>query len=272
MFKNYFKVAVRSLFKNKFYSLLNISGLAIGVAACLMITLFVLDEVSYDKYYEKADRIYRMKANGALNGNTFDIAVVGPSVGESMLADLPQIENYGRFRQNGSPFIRQGDNVFKEEKFVWADNSILDIFDFEMVEGDRETALVEPRSLVMSQSAAQKYFGDRVALGQVVKFRNTDGYKVTGVYKDIPSNTHFDFDVLGSIETIDEAKQKMWLSMNFQTYLVLKEGASIDELRAAMPGMMKKYIGPEVKQFLQVDWEDLETTGNDFAMNFQPVL
>ena len=79
------------------------------------------------------------------------------------------------------------------------------------------------------------------------------------------------FDVLGSIETIDEAKQKMWLSMNFQTYLVLKEGASIDELRAAMPGMMKKYIGPEVKQFLQVDWEDLETTGNDFAMNFQPV-
>lgn len=271
MFKNYLKVAVRSLFKNKFYSLLNISGLAIGVAACLMITLFVLDEVSYDKYYKKADRIYRMKANGALNGNTFDIAVVGPSVGEAMLADLPQIENYGRFRQNGSPFIRQGDNVFKEEKFIWADNSILDIFDFEMVEGNRETALAEPRSLVMSQSAAQKYFGDETALGQVVKFRSTDGYKVTGVYKDIPSNTHFNFDVLGSIVTIDEANQKMWLSMNFQTYLVLKEGASIDEVRAAMPGMMKKYIGPEVKQFLQVDWEDLETTGNDFAMDFQPV-
>lgn len=271
MFKNYLKVAVRSLFKNKFYSLLNISGLAIGVAACLMITLFVLDEVSYDKYYKKADRIYRMKANGAMNGNAFDIAVVGPSVGETMLADLPQVENYGRFRQNGSPFIKHGDNVFKEEKFVWADNAILDIFDFQMLEGDVTSALLEPRALVMSESAAKKYFGDEPALGKIVRFRSTDGYKVTGVYKDIPSNTHFDFDVMGSIVTIDESRQKMWLSMNFQTYLVLKEGASVDELRAAMPDMMSKYIGPEVKQFMQVEWEELASTGNEFAMDFQPV-
>lgn len=241
------------------------------MASCLMITLFVLDEVSYDKYYEKTDRIFRMTANGALNGNIFNIAVVGPSVGEAMLADLPQVENFGRFRQSGSPFIRNGEDVFKEENFVWADNSILDIFDFQMIEGDIETALTEPRSLVMSESAAQKYFGDEPALGQVVRFRSTDGYKITGVYKDIPSNTHFDFDVMGSMITIDEAKQKMWLSMNFQTYLVLTEGASIDEVQAAMPEMMKRYIGPEVKQFLQVDWDELGATGNEFEMNFQPV-
>lgn len=271
MIKNYFKVAMRSLLKNKFYSLLNISGLAIGIASCLMILLFVADELSYDTYYEKSENTYRLTMAGALNGSAFDLAVVGPSVGKALLDDYPEVTDFGRFRQRGSPFIRFGENIFKEENFVWADHSILDIFDINLVQGDPKTALMAPKSLVMSQTAAKKYFGNADPVGQIVEFGTARDYKVTGVYKDIPNNTHFDFDVLGSMETLDEAKQPIWLSMNFQTYVVLTPGADLEKMAAQFPAMLKKYVGPEVKQFMNMEWDDMEDNGTNMAFGMQPV-
>ncbi len=271
MIKNYFKVAFRNLFRNKFYSLLNISGLAIGIACCLLIVLFVTDELSYDSYYENSDNTYRLTMAGALNGSAFDLAVVGAPVGQALLEDYPEVINYGRFRERGSPFIRRGDNVFKEEAFVWADHSVLDIFDIELVQGDPETALKQPKSLIMSETAAEKYFGNGEVVGQIIEFGTEKDYKVTGVYKDIPSNTHFDFDVIGSMETLDDAKQTTWLSMNFQTYVVLTEGADLEKMASLFPAMLKKYMGPDVKKFLNTDWEDLEQNGTSLAFGMQPV-
>ncbi|OEK05266.1 ABC transporter permease [Roseivirga misakiensis] len=271
MIKNYLKIAFRNLFRNKFYSLLNISGLAIGIACCLMITLFVSDELGYDSHYENSENTYRLTMAGALNGSAFDLAVVGPSVGKAMLDDYPEVINFARFRQNGSPFIRFGDNVFKEENFVWADHSALEIFGIELVLGDPETALKQPKSLVMSETAAAKYFGNADPLGQPIEFGSNKDYKVTGVYKDIPANTHFEFDVMGSMETLDEAKQPIWLSMNFQTYIVLSEGADIQKMASLFPAMLEKYIGPEVKRFMNMDWEQMENNGNNLAFGMQPV-
>lgn len=271
MIKNYFKVAMRSLLKNKFYSLLNISGLAIGIASCLMIMLFVADELSYDTYYDNSENTYRLTMAGALNGSAFDLAVVGPSVGKALLDDYPEVTDFGRFRQRGSPFIRFGENIFKEEKFVWADHSILNIFGINLVQGDPETALMAPKSLVMSQTAAKKYFGDSDPVGQIVEFGTARDYKVTGVYEDIPNNTHFDFDVMGSMETLDEAKQPIWLSMNFQTYVVLTPGADLNKMAAQFPAMLKKYIGPEVKQFMNMEWEQMEENGTNLAFGMQSV-
>ncbi|MCE7993211.1 MAG: FtsX-like permease family protein [Roseivirga sp.] len=271
MIKNYIKVAMRSLLKSKFYSLLNITGLAIGIASCLMILLFVADELSYDTYYDNSENTYRLTMAGALNGSAFDLAVVGPSVGKALLDDYPEVIDFGRFRQRGSPFIRFGENIFKEEKFVWADHSIIDIFGINLVQGDPETALIAPKSLVMSETAAKKYFGNADPVGQIVEFGTARDYKVTGVYKDIPDNTHFDFDVLGSMETLDEAKQPIWLSMNFQTYVVLTPGADLDKMAAQFPAMLKKYIGPEVKQFMNMEWEQMEENGTNLAFGMQPV-
>ncbi len=271
MLKNNIKIAFRSLFRNKFYSVLNITGLAIGIAACLMIVLFVTDELSYDKYYPKSERTYRVTANGALNGNNFDIAVVGPAVGKTMLQDYPQIEQFARFRNSGSRFIRFGDNIFKEESIVWADNDILDVFDFQFIEGNRENALLEPRTIVISESTANKYFGEESALNKIIQVGSTEGYKVTGVYKDIPKNTHFDFNALMSMEGLDESKQPIWLSMNFVTYLVLNEGAQPEDLAATFPALLEKYIGPEVKQFLNLDWEEMGAAGSSFDFGLQPV-
>lgn len=271
MIKNYLKVAFRNLLRNKFYSILNISGLAIGIACCLLIVLFVTDELSYDKYYDNSENTYRLTMAGALNGSAFDLAVVGDVVGQTLMEDFPEVTNYVRFRQNGSPFIRSGEDIFKEEKYVWADQSIIDIFSLQIVSGDASSALTAPKSLLMSQSAAQKYFGTEEAVGQLVEFRGAKDYRVTGVYKDIPSNTHFDFDVIGSLLTLDESKQNMWMSMNFQTYVVLTPDADIAKMASLFPDMLKKYIGPEVKKFMNMEWEEMEQSGSSMAFAMQPV-
>jgi len=271
MIKNYFKVAIRSLFKNKFYSLLNISGLAIGIASCLLIVLYVADELSYDKYYENSENTYRLTMAGAFNGSAFDLAVVGPAVGQAMLEDYPEVLNYGRFRQRGAPFIKYGENIFKEEDFVWADHSILEIFGIDLVQGDPTTALTAPRSLVMSETAAKKYFGNEDPVGKTVEFGTARDYQVTGVFQDIPDNTHFNFEVLGSLETLDEAKRPMWLSMNFQTYVVLAPDADLQKMASLFPNMLKKYIGPEVKRFMNMEWDEMESKGTSMAFAMQPV-
>lgn len=271
MLTNYLKIAFRNLWRNKFYSLLNISGLAIGISCCLLIVIFVVDEINYDKHYEKAESIYRLNMSGALNGSAFDLAVVGPAVGQAFVNDYPEVLQSGRFRGQGSPFIRFGDNVFKEDEFIWADHSILDIFDVELIQGDSETALLNPKSLVMSETAARKYFGNEEAVGKTVEFGSDKDYQVTGVFKDMPKNQHFEFHVLGSMETLEEAKRQMWLSMNFQTYLVLAEGTDVEAFKATFPDMLRKYVGPEVKQFLNLDWDDLENGESEMAMDLQPV-
>lgn len=271
MIKNYFKVAFRNLFRNKFYSLLNITGLAIGIASCLLIVLFVTDELSYDTYYENSENTYRLTMSGALNGSAFDLALVGPIVGKTMMEDFPEITNYGRFRQSGAPFIKYGENIFKEDKFAFADNSILEIFGINLIYGDPETALMEPKSLVMSQTAARKYFGDENPVGKIVEYGSAKDYQVTGVYEDIPNNTHFDLDVMCSMITREESKQAIWMSMNFQTYVVLSEGADVGEMAKRFPEMLKTYIGPELKQFMNLEWEDMEENGSLLAFSMQPV-
>lgn len=271
MIKNYLKVAFRNLLRNKFYSILNISGLAIGIACCLLIVLFVTDELSYDKYYDNSENTYRLTMAGALNGSAFDLAVVGDVVGQTLMEDFPEVTNYVRFRQNGSPFIRSGEDIFKEEKYVWADQSIIDIFSLQIVSGDASSALTAPKSLLMSESAANKYFGKEEAVGQLVEFRGSKDYRVTGVYKDIPSNTHFDFDVIGSLLTLEESRRNMWMSMNFQTYVVLAPDADIDKMASLFPDMLKKYIGPEVKKFMNMEWKEMEQSGSSMAFAMQPV-
>lgn len=271
MVKNYFKVAFRNLLRNKFYSILNISGLAIGIACCFLIVLFVTDELSYDRYYDNAENTYRVTMAGDLNGSAFDLAVVGDVVGKTLLEDFPEVTNYVRFRQSGSPFIRSGENIFKEEKYVWADQSIIDVFDLKLIKGDAASALIAPKSLLMSETAARKYFGEEEPVGQLVEFGEAKDYRVTGVYKDIPSNTHFDFDVIGSMETREESKQNIWMSMNFQTYIVLTPDADLEKMASLFPAMLEKYIGPEVKRFMNMEWDEMEQGGSSMVFGMQPV-
>ncbi|HUQ97578.1 MAG TPA: ABC transporter permease, partial [Chitinophagaceae bacterium] len=204
MFPNYFKVALRNLWKNKGYSAINIFGLAIGLATCLLITLYVLDEWSYDTYNKKANRIYRVDADIKFGGDLQKLAVGPDPMAATLVKDYPQIENAVRFRNYGSSLVKKGTQNIKEERIVFTDASLFDVFTLPMLAGNPKNALVEPNTVVITESTAKKYFSSTNVIGKVLRFDNRDDYKITGVIKDVPENSHFNFDFFVSLAGVKE--------------------------------------------------------------------
>jgi putative ABC transport system permease protein len=200
MFRNYLKTAFRTLWKNKFYTSINIIGLAVGLATCLLILLYVLDELSYDKYNVNADRIYRVNNEVKFGDNYFDLAVAPALMGSTMLHDFPQVQQYTRLRWYGSFLIKKGNENIQEGRVGFADSSLFDVFTLPMIAGNPKTALQEYHSLVITESVARKYFPQQAAhnyaniVGKTMLINDTGNYKITGVIKDIPKQSHFNFD------------------------------------------------------------------------------
>ncbi|CAD5267748.1 MULTISPECIES: ABC transporter permease [unclassified Imperialibacter] len=271
MLTNYLLIAFRSLRRSKFFSLINILGLAIGICSFLLIVFFVQDELSFDKHLPHAERMYRMDMTGRFGGNEFNIAVVSAAQGPQMKEDFPEVEDYVRFRTRGYFLVKYGEDVYKEESVAYVDANVFDFFGINMISGDPATALKEPKTLVITEVLAKKLFGDDEAVGKVVKISNDQDYKITGVMAPLPQNTHFHFDILASMETLDEAKNAIWLSQNFQTYFRLAEGASVENLEAKFPEMVEKYIGPELERFMGASMEDFAEAGNNIGYYMTPV-
>ena len=262
MFRNYFKSAFRSIAKHKGYSFINITGLAIGMACCLLILMFVNDELSFDSYNENADRIYRVAGSIRFGGRDFDLAVCPAPMAKTLVEEYPDVIDAVRLRDRGSFIVKYGDNSFKEKKFVYADNNLFDIFTINLLEGDSKTALKDPKTLVLSRETAEKYFGRENPIGKVVKIDNKDDYKVTGVFDNIPSNSHFHFDFIASLESLEESREQMWLNNNFNTYLLLDKNADHAAMEAKFPELIKKYLAPQVKQFTGQTLEKLSADGS----------
>ncbi|MEQ8684566.1 MAG: ABC transporter permease [Imperialibacter sp.] len=271
MLTNYLRIALRSLRRSKFFSLINILGLAIGICSFLLIIFFVQDELSFDKHLPHAERMYRVDMTGRFGGNEFNIAVVSAAQGPQMKEDFPEVEDYVRFRTRGYFLVKYGEDVYKEESVAYVDANVFDFFGINMISGDPVTALKEPKTLVITEALAKKLFGDDEAVGKVVKISNDQDYKITGVMAPLPQNTHFHFDILASMETLDEAKNAIWLSQNFQTYFRLAEGASVENLEAKFPEMVEKYIGPELERFMGASMEDFAEAGNNIGYYMTPV-
>ncbi|MEQ9102622.1 MAG: ABC transporter permease [Imperialibacter sp.] len=271
MLTNYLLIAFRSLRRSKFFSLINILGLAIGICSFLLIIFFVQDELSFDKHLPHAERMYRMDMTGRFGGNEFNIAVISAAQGPQMKEDFPEVEDYVRFRTRGYFLVKYGEDVYKEESVAYVDANVFDFFGINMISGDPATALKEPKTLVITEALAKKLFGDDEAVGKVLKISNDQDYKVTGVMAPLPQNTHFHFDILASMETLDEAKNAIWLSQNFQTYFRLAEGASVENLEAKFPEMVEKYIGPELERFMGASMEDFAEAGNNIGYYMTPV-
>ncbi|MEQ8413693.1 MAG: ABC transporter permease [Imperialibacter sp.] len=271
MLTNYLRIAFRSLRRSKFFSLINILGLAIGICSFLLIIFFVQDELSFDKHLPHAERMYRVDMTGRFGGNEFNIAVVSAAQGPQMKEDFPEVEDYVRFRTRGYFLVKYGEDVYKEESVSYVDANVFDFFGINMISGDPVTALKEPKTLVITEALAKKLFGDDEAVGKVVKISNDQDYKITGVMAPLPQNTHFHFDILASMETLDEAKNAIWLSQNFQTYFRLAEGASVENLEAKFPEMVEKYIGPELERFMGASMEDFAEAGNNIGYYMTPV-
>ncbi len=257
MLKNFIITAVRNLLKRKGYSLINIVGLAIGMASCLLILMFVSDELSYDAYNENADRIYRVSASFLYGGRNLNIAVAPPPMAQVLIDEFPEVEDAVRFRQRGRYIFRYGDNTFKETRVSYVDPSFFDIFSIPLLKGDPNTALDQPSTLLLSKSTAQKYFRDEDPIGKTLRLNDQTDYMVTGVFEEIPDNSHFHFDVLISMTSLQESKSQTWMSQNFQTYVLLHKGADPESVDAKFPDLLIKYMGPQIEAFMGKSLEKL---------------
>ncbi|WP_425390852.1 ABC transporter permease [Ekhidna sp.] len=274
MLKNYFNVALRNLFKHKFYSLINILGLSVGLTCFLMISLYVVDELSYDTFHSDADRIYRMDFSGTINGSEFITALASAPAGPTMPVEFPEVEEATRLRGTGNWIIKEKntEDAFNEDAVVFADKNFFTFWDFNLTSGNPETCLERPNTLVISESLATKIFGNEDPVGRIVVLDNNDDWEVTGVYEDMPSNSHFSFEMLLSMESREEAKSTMWMSFNFNTYLKLQEGYNPKDLEAKFPGLIEKYIGPEIQNFMGASLEEFYQSGNDAGFYLFPLL
>lgn len=266
------KIAIRNLIKYKFYSFINIVGLAIGMATCLLILLFVQDELNYDRYNDKADRIYRVIADFKMGGNVFVTPNLGAPTAEALVNDFPEVEKTVRLQQGGTWFVRYGEKSFKETSVIIADSTFFDIFTIPLLEGDPKTALIKPNTLVLSKKMASKYFGDDDPLGKTLRLDNREDYTVTGVFKDIPSNSHFHAEFILSLQIDPGGSNDYWLgNMNYITYILLQKNYNYKNLEAKFPLMVKKYIGPELLMYTGNSLEDFLSKGNKAGFYLQPL-
>ncbi|MGH7599072.1 MAG: ABC transporter permease, partial [bacterium] len=202
MFKNYLKIAARNLFKHKAYAFINTAGLAAGMACCLLILLYVQDELSYDRHHENADRIYRVVLEAQIADNELSAPVVSAPMAKALVDEFPEVLQATRFVKSGSSTLfRYRENSFVENNVIAADSTIFDVFTIPLLQGDPKTALTEPNSIVLTEEMARKYFGDENPMNQTLALVNQFEGKVTGVAKSLPPHSHFHFNFLISLAT-----------------------------------------------------------------------
>ena len=242
MIRNFFKIAFRNIVKHKGISFINIFGLAIGMACCILIMLFVRDELSYDKYHKDSDRIYRVVKDFVNDdGSRLPDATTPPALATAMKAELPEVEQVTRVFPNwGTQYLFQyGDKRFNEERVYRIDSNFFDVFTFPFVKGNSKTAFKNISDVLLTESSAKKYFGKEDAMGKVLR-TDLGELKVVGVLKDVPDNSHFHFDFLISIRKISGNIDANWGFYNFYTYAKLKEGASIKAVDQKVQALYKR--------------------------------
>ncbi len=265
MSTNHWKIAYRSLLKNKFFTTLNIVGLAAGLTCFLLIMLYVSNELGYDRYHENANRIYRINSNIVMGGTELNLAVTSDPMGELVKKDYPEIEEYTRiYNSSGAKMIKKGSTFLNEPNVAHVDSTYFDVFSAKAVAGDLKNSLDEPNTVVLSRSMAEKYFGTTDVIGKNLE-TNENGstlYKITGVMEDVPKQSHYRPDFLFAMENCGYQFGQI-LSHNFQTYLLLKKGTNPASLEAKFPGYIMRHVLPVAQQEMQIkSMEEFEQSGN----------
>ncbi len=272
MLKNYIKTAFRSLTKNKEFTAINVLGLALGLATCLLIVLYVVDELSYDRYNTKADRVYRVNEDLKLGNNNVLYAVCMPPLAQTLKNDFPEVEDAVRLKQSGGFHVQKGDESILEYGTVFADPSLFNVFTLPMIQGNPATALKEPNSVVLTESTAKKYFNTTNAVGQTLKIDNNQLLNVTGVIKDIPKQSHFNFDFFVSMSTWPDSKSNQWLRSDYNTYILFRKGTNTQAFEKKLPAFLYKYSNGEMQASLHLTMDAFEKSGSYFRLNLIPLL
>ncbi|MDA0194993.1 MAG: ABC transporter permease [Bacteroidetes bacterium] len=256
MLKNYFKITYRTILKEKVYNAINIFGLSVGLACCMLIGIYINDELSYDKFHKNADRIYRLSREFmSPDGSTsLHLAHLAPPFVPLLRTDFPEMEIVTRFISFGGT-MQYEDKLFIEENVGFADNEIFEVFSFDFVQGNPETALSQPGSMVITEEMALKYFNTVDALEKMIRFSNQTSLKITGVIKKMPENSHFDLEMIGDFSLVEqyyggrENMMQAWGSNNFSSYFILKDDATISEIERRFHDFLIKHLDEDANNW-----------------------
>lgn len=280
MLHNYIIVAFRNLSRHKVYTLINIFGLAVGLAACFIIGLYIFQEFQYDKYNQQATRIFRVEAHPKIGANEFVMTYRSAAEAGDLQEAFPEIETTVRFRQMGSYLVKtaEGNENIKESNVIWSEASFFKIFSIPVLEGNAATALGEPHGVAISRRIAEKYYPGKSALGEPIILDNVRFGKVTAVFENMPAASHFHFDIIiafnGDWPVFRESQRTDYLTENFITYLLLKPGADASVLESKLPAFVKEHVGPALSRAMGGDFtfDKFIAQGNKYEVTLRPLL
>ena len=273
MIKNYLLIAFRNSRRNKAYTLINLLGLAIGITSSIMILLFVVDEVSFDRHNVHFREIYRITIKGKIQGNEVEAALSNAPMGATLKSDFPEVLDFTRlFTFSGDPKVRYEEKVFIEENFYYADSTFFNVFTAPVVYGNPADMLNRPNTLVLTEETARKYFGNEDPVGKFLQVgQEEENFEVTGVVKGFPESSHFQFNMLGSMTSIYLANWTQWLGNNNYTYVRLRKGFDPDQLESKFPDLIAQHMGSELEEMLGLTMEEFFETGNTYGYFLQPL-
>jgi putative ABC transport system permease protein len=273
MLRNYLTIAIRNILKYKLFSAINIAGLTVGVTACLFIFIYIKDELSYDRFHKDADQIYRVGLLGRMAGQEFNVSESCYPVGPAMKDEIPGITDYTRIWPASNTLVFAfEDKSFSEKKVFFADSNFFSFFSFELIEGDANTVLTEPNAVVLTEDLAKKYFGNDPPVGKLLTIGpNKKSFKVTGVAKSAPSNSHFQFHALLSFSTVENEIYKGWTGNSLFTYVKLDRSTNPASVDASLEELVIKHVGPEIEQ-LGLTFEQFKEQGGKYSYMVYPMV
>jgi putative ABC transport system permease protein len=276
MLRNYIKIAFRNLIKQRIYTAINVVGLAVSIASCLLIVLYVKHEVSYDTFFPEGDRVYKVTLERKYPNHATYFAAIPHSYATVMQKDFPEVEKtlqlQGPVRDIIITYkVKEGDvKSFEEDDLIFSDSSFFSFFDLDLTKGEKLSALAASNQVVVSSSTAKRYFDDEDPLGKVIRIFNED-YKVTAVFKDLPDNSHLKFDFIAAFNGTRFRQAENFISFDSQTYIKLKPGSDYKALEAKFPAMVDRYASGQIERELGQSWEDYQKAGNGYRYFLQPL-
>ena len=274
MWRNFMRVTLRSLNKNKAFNAINIAGLAIGLASAIFIILYIISETSYDRFNERSADIYRLYLEGKMAGEEFTGAWVSPVVATAFLEEIPEVENFCRFDwANNRLMWVDPANKYLENQLLYADSTFFEFFTIKLLRGDPHTCLDEPNTIVLTKSKAEQYFPEGDAIGKSIAMNDDSTlYRVSGVVEEAPLSSHFDYDFICSYSTYESSRRTTWFNNHMQAYLMVSPGADPDLLDEKLQATTMANIGSELEQFMGISPEEFLASGAKYGYHPQALL
>ncbi len=264
MFRNNLIIALRTLAKQKGFTFINIIGLAIGLTACILILLWVQDELSYDRYHQNANRLYIVGLDAKLGNQEFNAPSTPTPLAFTMVEEFDQVEQATRLLQSRQTIVKYKDRIFSENKFYYADSTFLEMFTFPLIHGNPNTVLDRPNTVVITEKIATKYFGREDPLGKTLKINNQTDLEITGICKEVPHNSHIRFEFLASYSPLQNDPHTAWGSNNIITYVLLKESYQPEDLNENFRLLLDTYFGPLIEMVMNISLDEFYKGGNRY--------